>query len=875
MADQNSSPPQGGHATFVRHEDQNSTLNSSNDQKRHCTYCRKYHRGVCNWAPGIHRLDTTPVAEPAPTPAVRTVATYESGVLTINEALHVPERIRNLAIIAHVDHGKTTIADRLLAKAKQLRNAEVADQCAMDVGKMEMARGITIKATSTALLYGEERLLINLIDCPGHVDFNSEVSAALRITDGALVVVDCVEGICVQTETVLRQALEEGVRPVLFLNKIDRAITEMQLSEEKAYHRFEQTIEQANAIISEYNPSHTISPGDDTVIFGSGRYGWAFTLTQFAEATGLHGVMPKQLWGGRYADKKSQKILSTPTTDAPHRTFVSHVLKPLYRAHALAAEPDCTALQAFISRKGLPPLSPAELAEGPKAASRAMMRKWLPCADAIVSCADQQLPSPLQAQKHRAAGLYEGESTDPACTAMAQCDETGPLMAYITKLVPQNEGKKLLALGRVFSGTARPGMKVSVLDADGRRTDAKISTVSVLLIKEYMGLTEAPPGTLVALGGIDHLGTVTDSPDAAGLKSVSLKVSPVVSVAVSTVKKADTAKLVAALRRLARTDSSLEYVFDEETKEQQLVATGELHLETALHDLQEMLPDGFKLATSPPAVSLRETVTQPGEICLAKSGNKHNRVYARAVPLDEDTIAALGSREVTSDTPEKNRAEVLARCGWDRTEARKKLLKITGTNVLVDCTEGLDMQEVIEHLGAAFDFVCHSGILTNSPVTGVRLELHNGTKWHKERTHRGPAQMETPARRAFLGALLLAEPGLLEPIFDISVQLPDSLADKACSVLKQRRGMITGYTVDRLALVEARVPVEASFGLSGELRKVTAGHAFPQCAFAAWEAMPGDPKDPESLAGAALNKTRARKGLSVDVPTVEDLTDRL
>jgi len=181
----------------------------------------------------------------------------------------------------------------------------------------------------------------------------------------------------------------------------------------------------------------------------------------------------------------------------------------------------------------------------------------------------------------------------------------------------------------------------------------------------------------------------------------------------------------------------------------------------------------------------------------------------------------------------------------------------------------------MEHLGAAFDHVTGSGVLTASPVTGVRLELHNGTRWHKERTHRGPNQMETPARKAFLAAMLTAQPALQEPIFDISVQLPDTLADKACSALKQRRGIITGYTIERLATIEARVPVEASFGLSAELKKATSGHAFPQCQFAAWEQLPGDPFEPDSLAGVAMHRCRARKALPAELPAVADLVDKL
>merc|ERR1712232_1315376 len=206
--------------------------------------------------------------------------------------------IRNMSVIAHVDHGKSTLTDSLISKAGIIGAAQAGETRYTDTRQDEQDRCITIKSTGVSLYYEmpeDQRpkdstssgFLINLIDSPGHVDFSSEVTAALRVTDGALVVVDCVEGVCVQTETVLRQAMQERIKPVLFVNKVDRNILELQVDGETMYSNFIRVIDNVNGIISTYEDEAMgqleLHPGIGNVAFGSGKECWAFTLKRFAE----------------------------------------------------------------------------------------------------------------------------------------------------------------------------------------------------------------------------------------------------------------------------------------------------------------------------------------------------------------------------------------------------------------------------------------------------------------------------------------------------------------------------------------------------------------------------------------------------------------
>ena len=263
----------------------------------------------------------------------------------LRKIMYEPDQIRNMSVIAHVDHGKSTLTDSLIARAGIIAMKSAGEERYMDTREDEKERGITIKSTGVSLSfeYDNKGYLFNLIDSPGHVDFSSEVTAALRVTDGALVVVDCIEGVCVQTETVLRQAMQEKIRPVLMVNKVDRAILELQLDGEAMYTNFNRVIQRVNVIVSNFAQPDMgeveLNASTGNIAFGSGKDCWGFTLKIFADLySKKFGIasdkMMKKLWGDNYYDAKN-KVWRTEENDKDgnplKRAFVMFIMDPIVK----------------------------------------------------------------------------------------------------------------------------------------------------------------------------------------------------------------------------------------------------------------------------------------------------------------------------------------------------------------------------------------------------------------------------------------------------------------------------------------------------------------------------------------------------------------
>jgi len=403
---------------------------------------------------------------------------------------HSVQNIRNICILAHVDHGKTTLADSLVATNGVISSRLAGKLRYMDSRKDEQERGITMKSSAIALFYLEEgkEFLINLMDSPGHVDFSSEVSTAVRLCDGAILVVDVVEGVQPQTKVVLRQAWDEGIKPVLVLNKVDRLIGEMRQDPLAAYHHMVQVLEQVNALVAEmftqevleksskvtenkkdveigvndvFDWSDGLEDADDSnlyfspemgnVVFCSAVDGWAFSLNTFAKIYSKklgfsETVLQRTLWGDFYINMKAKKIYSGAGAKAKKPLFVSLVLENIWTVYdAVMVRKDKELLQKMVSALSLN-ISPRDLrSTDPKQQLSAVFSSWLPLASAVLNMVANKLPSPSQLGLERAEKLLCSKtkrftSLSPATQKLkddfVRCSSTGPTIIFISKMFP-------------------------------------------------------------------------------------------------------------------------------------------------------------------------------------------------------------------------------------------------------------------------------------------------------------------------------------------------------------------------------------------------------------------------------------------------------
>jgi elongation factor 2 len=720
--------------------------------------------------------------------------------------MNYPEIIRNTSIIAHVDHGKTTLSDSLLAAAGIISEQRAGQQLVLDSWELEQKRQMTVFASNISLTHtfqGKE-YLINLIDTPGHIDFSGAVTRSLRAVDGALVVVDAVEGPMTQTETVLMQALRERVQPILFINKVDRLIKEIKLTPEEIQRKFAKIITRVNGLIEKYAPAEhkkdwQVKVEDGSVAFGSALHKWGFNL--------------------------------------PHMKAKGVTFKEIIDAYA--GEHD------EIDRK-VDALS-----------------KKAPVQEPILDMFVEHLPNPLQAQPYRQSQIWPGDANSPVGKGMAKVEPDGPLLMCVSTIeVDPHSG--LVAIGRVFSGTVEKGKVVQLMTS---RQKGTIQQVYMSMAADRVIVDRVPAGNIAALSGLPsiHVGETvaeegSDTRSFEGLKYVS---DPVVTVAVEPADVKDLPLFDKVMHKLTTEDPNLHFLINKESGEYLLSGMGELHLEITAYRMQEA---GLKVKISKPIVIYRETISHDykGPATMGKSPNKHNKLWVTMEKLPEDIIEALRSGKISENQTRDDRAKTMKGFGWETDDA-KNVVAIEGNNILVNRIKGRQyVEEIMDHVKSGFREAVFTSILAKEPAYGLKINLEDVTV-HEDPVHRGPAQILPMTWRPIWCAFLLSDPKLLEPLISFECKVPNEFVSNVIAIVQKRRGKILDMVNEEdMIIVKAEMPVSESFGLADELRSSTQGRAFWATQFSRWAPVP------EQMQAEIIKQIRERRGLSELPPRAQE-----
>ncbi|MEN2999589.1 MAG: elongation factor EF-2 [Acidilobaceae archaeon] len=689
------------------------------------------------------------------------------------------EQVRNIGIIAHVDHGKTTTSDTLLAAAGMISERVAGEALVLDYLNVEKQRGITVKAANVSLYheFGGKPYVINLIDTPGHVDFSGKVTRSLRVLDGAIVVVDAVEGVMTQTETVIRQALEERVRPVLFINKVDRLIKELKMTPERLTERFSEIIKEINNLIDNYGEQELskkwkISPAEGNVVFGSARDKWG---------------------------------VSVP----------------------------------MVKKKGISLADVIKAYETDNKEMIAQFAKKMPIHEALLDMVVRFIPNPKEAQKYRIPKIWKGKLDTELGKAMMEADPNGPLVFFINDVRVERAG--LVATGRVFSGTLEAGSEVYLVNAGKQARVLQVSLYMGPFREITKLVTAGNMGAIMGIEDVrsgETLVSVNSISSAAPFEHLRYVSEPVVTIAVEPLKVQDLPKMIDSLRKLIIEDPNLLLKINEETGEYLLSGMGPLHLEVALTLLKEKF--NIEVKTSQPIVVYREAVRDVSKIFESKSPNKHNRLYISVEPLNAETVEMLAKGIITEDQDPKERAAILRdRAAWDYDEARKIWAIDENLNIMIDRTSGVQyLKEVKDTIVAGFRLALKEGPLAAEPVRGLKVVLHDAMI-HEDPAHRGPGQLYPATRNGIWAGVLTARPTLLEPIQKLDIRLPMDAVSSVAGLLSKKRGRILDMTTHGTAArLTAEVPIGESFDLAGELRGATAGRAFWGTEFSRWAPVP-------------------------------------
>ncbi len=691
------------------------------------------------------------------------------------------EQRRIFTITAHIDHGKTTMADYLLRRAGLMREQDAGHLGMMDSDAEEQARGITI-FTSVVLLayeYAGKEYIAQINDTPGHISFTGEVSRALRGSDGALILVDALEGMMTQTETNIRLAVgEEKCKPVLFLNKADRLISELRLTQKDFYQKLDKIITDVNRLIKEVAPKDSGWICDfkgNSVAIGSAKDGWGFNFKVLQDK----GLKP-DIFFKKYMEND---IL--------------------------------------------------------------WLRKNLPLDDVVLQMVIDHLPNPLEAAKFRIPKIWPGDLESTLGKALLTSDPAGPLFGLILKIFIDPKSFRPTLIGRVFSGTLHGGDSIYLMGRRERHKIKRLGVMEITDILDMdhvpAGNLFAVFGFICPAGESFISGDLPDEEieEMIPFEQIKYVCEPVVSQSIHAKDPKDVAKVGEVVSKWLMADNTAKFVKDKDSGEYVLSGIDPLQIEIITKRVNMQVP----IVVNDPIIVFRERITQNSSEYHTKSPNGHNRLLMHFEPLDDQSLKLVMDGKVTADQKEKIRAQVLRdEAGWDTKEARN-IWDVFEGNILVNDTHGLQrLDKIKSYLVAAWREWLEGGPLAKEPVSGIKASFTDATV-HEDTAHTGFNEIAGMTISNLSLCFLSAKPKLYEPVQRVDIKTPMGMEGNIIGVLTAHRGQVLNMTQEEnLMHITGKLPAAETLGLADEFRSVTSGKALFGYEFLGFEPVPDSNK---------------------------------
>ena len=889
--------------------------------------------------------DAQPITEPIISPMKKKkFDIYEKEIpqLTfsleyLNNLLTNPKLIRNISIAGALHHGKTSFINMFIKLNHLHLNNETNDNKYLDNREDEQKRKISIKSSPITLILENSKgknYLFNFIDTPGHPNFFDEIQTSFKVSDGVLIIVDCVEGITTQTELIIKEAIKEDLDIILVINKIDRLILELKIPPKDAYFKIKYIIDDFNKfiVINEiFNvgkiKNHFVHPNKGNVLFASSEYNICFNLENYVVKyldyinfdknlnKNFYLITPEKLakcfFGDIYFHKK-QFEFSKKENKSKKRTFVKFVLEPLYKIIGYTISEEKETLIDFFANLKIKDLKDKDYKMDPKPFLIKILKKVYGLYSSLVDICVNKVVDCQQGSKIKINNLYTGDKNTEIYKQLIQCEKEGPLYISVYKLYHKNTHLSFDLFGRILSGELTKGQSIKILgehyslnDKEDQIIIPKIKEIWINQTRYRIPINKIQCGNLILIDGVEisspkNLTLVNnDNAKIEICKPIKYNYS-YMKVSVEPLNPSDLPKMIEGLRKIDRSYPASK-IKVEESGENIILGTGELYMDSILYDLRNLYSD-IELKVSDPVVTFCETVTETSSFkCKGISNNNKNSIFMTAEPLDSEIILDINQgiienyeKETPYEINNNNINNIIKNYlintkNWDKFTTNS-IWSFSNSNILLDYTlpnetDKLNLYSIKNEIIQGFDWAIREGPLCNEQILNTKFKILSSSL-STENIYKASGQIIPMSRRVCYSSFLTACPRLMEPYLKGEIQCPIDCFEIIKNFLMRRRGHLESQKSlpgTPFYIIKFSIPALDSFGLETDIRTTTAGQAFSLMWFDKYQNMIGDPldrnivlhplepSDAKSLAREVLIKTRRRKGLNEDVNIVNYL----